>query len=98
MTITLELTDDVQQAIERKASKLGITAGEYLGRMAARAAKPTRTANRTQERKPKTPAAFLDELENANFPFGYGDPAIDSSELAHNMRQSFSNPSRKSVR
>lgn len=96
MTVTLELTDDVEQAITRKAQRLGITSSEYLRRMAERAARPSTPASRAGKSKarvdrPKTGAEVLAELKALNLPKGYGDPAIDSPELARQLRTEFSN-------
>ena len=95
MTVTLELTDDIEQAIARKAKRLGITSSEYLRRMAERAARPSTPAARAAKSKttsgaPRTGAEVLAELKSLNLPKGYGDPAIDSPELARRLRAEFS--------
>jgi hypothetical protein len=105
MIVTLELTDDVEQAIERRARRLGISSSEYLRRMAERAVRPTSPTTRPAKAglrasKPpkakseaghtKTGAEVLDELDALNLPPGYGDPAVDSPELARQLRERFS--------
>ena len=93
MTVTLELTDDVEEAIERKARRLGITSSEYLRRMAERAARPARPARpgkpAARADRPKTGAELLAELDALNLPPGYGDPSIDAPELARQLRDRF---------
>lgn len=86
MTVTLELSAEVEQAIERKARRQEITTSEYLRRVAERAAqsrpaaKPRKADAMAQ--RPKNGAEFLAELDALNLSPGYGDPAIDSPELA----------------
>jgi len=93
MTVTLELSDDIEEAIERKARRLGITSNEYLRRMAERAARPARSVRPGKSApsgdRPKTGAELLAELDALNIPPGYGDPSIDSPELARQLRDRF---------
>ena len=100
MTVTLELTADVEQAIERKAKRLGLSTSEYLRRMAERAAQSTPRTTRSRNPKsnadqPKTGADLLAELDALNLPAGYGDPAIDSPELASQLSARFSRSNRE---
>jgi hypothetical protein len=97
MTITLELTDEEEQAIERKARRLGLTSSEYMRRMAQKAATPRGKASQPEEIRPQTPADFLDKLKAENFSFGYGDPAVDAPELARQLRERFSRPNRETA-
>jgi hypothetical protein len=99
MTVTLELTADIEQAIERKAQRQGITSSEYLRRMAERAARPSKArkvSHRTDPRS-QTPAEFIAELDAEGTLNGYGDPAIDSPELARQIRIQASRPQREAA-
>ena len=96
MTVTLDLTPDVEQAIARKAYALGISSSEYLRRMAEKAARPSspaavRGTSKTGADHPNTGAEVLAELRSLNLPKGYGDPTIDSPELARQLRAEFAN-------
>ena len=95
MNLTVELTTETEQAITRKAQRLGITPSEYIRRMADRAARPTKPRNaRPTTQRPKTCAEVLAELKALDMPKGYGDPAIDSPELARQLSAQFSRPDR----
>ena len=102
MTVTLELAGDVEEAIGRKAARLGITPSEYLGLLAERAAKPARTSARPSKTKPsndrpRTGAEALAELKALDIPKGYGDPAIDAPQLARQLSARFSRPNREAA-
>jgi hypothetical protein len=86
MTITLELTDEEEQAIERKARRLGLTSSEYMRRMAQKAATPRGKASQPDEATSKSGAEVLAELRALNLQQGYGDPAVDAPELARQLR------------
>jgi len=62
--------------------------------MAVRAARPPKSRKPLPKRmasaSPQTGAELLAELDALNLPPGYGDPTIDSSELARQIREQFS--------
>ena len=96
MTVTLELSPEVERAIERKAKRQRMTTDEYLLRTVERAALPTRARKSRPIAKatgrPQTGAELLAELDALNIPPGYGDPAIDSHELARQLSARMSHP------
>ena len=100
MTVTLELSPNVKRAIERKAKRQRMTTAEYLQRTVEKVALPTRTRKSRPNAlvipaSEKTGAEVLAELKALDIPKGYGDPAIDSHELARQLAARMSRSERE---
>lgn len=90
MTLTVTLDSETEKVIERKAARLGITPSEYLTRLAEKSARQRPGISKSapnSHKKPRTGAELLAELDAAGLLNGYGDPNIDSPELARQLRE-----------
>ena len=88
MTVTLDLTAEEEARLRSDAAAAGINdPAQYVQRLTDTA--PHRTG------RAKTGAEVWAELEAMNLPAGYGDPAIDSPELARQLAARFSRPNRE---
>lgn len=96
MTITLYLASDLEEAVERKAHMLGISPSEYVLRLTEKATRPQRKMKSAQSAdivsRPRTAADLVDALESLGLPAEYGDPSLDSPELARQLAERFSRP------
>ena len=90
MTLTLELTPEQETLLSRQAQAAGIDEAEYIRTLIITAGKPGAS-------RPKTGAEVLAELDALDMPKGYGDPAIDSPELARQLSARFSRPNREAA-
>ncbi len=97
MTITLHLTPDEETSLARKAARAGLTPEQYL----RRATLPTRQRNRTNtaatdvRTHENAGARLVAELQAEGLLTGYGDPNIDSPELARQLTARFSKRNRE---
>jgi hypothetical protein len=121
MSITVSLEPDIEQAIEKKAARLGLTASAYVAQLAERSTKPKpRRVQKVAAIVPNLPASedrvsamvhradpaelkangitlaehpantgaeLVHELLSLGVLGSYGDPAIDSPELARQLRE-----------
>jgi hypothetical protein len=89
MTLTLELTEEEEARLRKKADRAGLAPAAFLLSLIDLAPSDGfETAN--DNGKPQSGADLLAELKALNLRPGYGDPSIDSPELARRLRKQFS--------
>lgn len=93
MTIMLELTAEEEARLSARAQEEGCDLPAYVRRILGISA-----ATSLHDQKPKTGADLLATLKSLNLPPGYGDPSIDSPELARRLREHFSRPRQGSTK
>ena len=95
MSLIIEFSADEELRIRRRAARLGVTPEEYVrGRLTPSSRKQT-PRGATFTATPPTPqrsagAMLWNELEAAGVLTGYGDPSIDSVDLARQLSAIFS--------
>jgi hypothetical protein len=90
MTLIVELTPEQEAQLSIQAHAAGVDPAEYVRALIVNIGSQTMPG----AARPKTGAEVLDELKGLNLPPGYGDPSIDSPELARQLSARFSRPSR----
>jgi hypothetical protein len=90
MTITLDMSAQQEQIIRRKAAVANMTLEQYLLSLAIGLdEKRERRSKRTQPHS-TWGAQVLAELDAEGVLEGYGDPGLDSTEVAAQLRERFS--------
>jgi len=101
MTITLNISPEQEELILQRAGKANLTPEQYLLSLAV-GLKPKRSERKKPPAfQPAWGAGVLAELEAEGVLTGYGDPSVDSPDLARQLRARFSrrgNGSRTSLR
>ena len=121
MTIVVDLDRETEEAIQRKAMRLGISVSEFIGRLAKQSARAKSDGKKSRTSDVSTPdestdwllavidradpdelkihgitlakfpakngADLMANLRSAGSLAGYGDPDIDSPELARQLRE-----------
>lgn len=95
MSMTIEFDADEEARIRRRAARAGMTPEEYIRR---RLAAPQHKKSAPAAARPVSPpnserpagAILWDELEAAGVLTGYGDPSVDSVDLARQLSETFS--------
>lgn len=83
MTHTIELDEQTEQALTKKANRLGLSADDLLKQLALEA---TAEDQPDASSIPRTGAELIAALEKEGLLTGYGDSSIDSPELARRLR------------
>ena len=90
MTITINLAPETEAQLRSLAAARGEDPDHYAAATLARAIAEEAagvTDRLETKQKPKTGAELLQEWQREGLLTGYGDPAIDSPELARQLRQ-----------
>ena len=82
MTHTITLDKKTEDGIAQKARRLGVSPDVLLTRIASEAV----AGEELNEPKPMTGAQLLAALRADDILTGYGDPAVDSADLARQLR------------
>jgi hypothetical protein len=95
MAITIEFNADEEYGIRRRAARAGMAPEDYIRRRLTtssrkQAAKIAANTTAPPAAQRLAGAALWDELEAAGVLTGYGDPAIDSVDLARQLSATFS--------
>lgn len=94
LTITLELSVQEEERLARKAARAGLDIADYVKRVATNSASPRPPRPRTtagfgastSKPMPQTGAELVASLKSDGvIGAGYGDPSIDSPELARRI-------------
>ncbi len=79
MTVTIELTAEEEARLTAKAARAGLAPADYLRSVIGDDTDTTAL--------PKTGAELAAAIDALNLSGSFGDPAIDSSELARQLRK-----------
>jgi hypothetical protein len=79
MTLTIELTPEQEAALQAQAQAAGMEASEYARELLA--------SDLASARRPMTGAEMIAHWEQEGVIGSYGDPDVDSPELARRIRE-----------
>jgi hypothetical protein len=91
MAITLNTSPEEEELILQRAAKAKLTPEQYLLKLAVGSTEKRASSNKQLTPPPTWGARVLAELKVEGVLEGYGDPSIDSPELARQLRERFSN-------